>query len=85
MSIHTNQFLTKKVQKMSPRPSEQEIQDHLQAFNRLCRSWTRNRQSADAKAKGLYNYEKWFQSHGITLSQDRNTHEWKVNSSSFEA
>jgi hypothetical protein len=63
---------------MSAKPSEQEINDYLQAFNKLCRSWTRNRQSADAKAKGLYNYEKWFQSHGITLYQDKKTHEWKI-------
>jgi hypothetical protein len=68
---------------MSPQPSEQEINDHLQGFNRLCRSWTRNRQSADAKAKGLYNYEKWFQRYGITLSQDRQTQEWKIDSISL--
>ena len=71
--------------KMSTRPSEQEISDYLQGFNRLCRSWMRNRASADAKAKGLYSYEKWFKSNGITLYLDTKNHEWKIENISFES
>jgi hypothetical protein len=53
--------------------TQKEISEYLAAYNRLQRSWTRNRSSADAKAKGLYNYEAWFQSRGIRLCQDRVT------------
>jgi hypothetical protein len=59
-------------------PSQQEIQDYLDGYNRLIKCWTRNSESAAAKAKGLYNYEKWFKSHGITIYQDQKTRIYKL-------
>jgi hypothetical protein len=67
-----------KVEREEMSLTPQEIQPYLDAYNRLSRSWTRNRASADAKAKGMYNYESWFKSNGIKLQQDARTREWKI-------
>jgi hypothetical protein len=63
---------------VSPQPSEQDIKDYLDGYNRLSKSWTRNSESTVAKTRGLCNYEKWFKSHGIALYWDQRSDAWKV-------
>jgi len=62
-----------------PKINVEEVTAHLAGYNRLLRSWTRNRNSANCRAIGIANYEEWFKRHGVRLYQDHRTKEWKLD------
>ena len=57
----------------------------LAGYNRLLRNWVRNRESSNARAIGLANYERWFAKQGIHLRQNKVSKEWEVESTTVHA
>jgi hypothetical protein len=65
-------------------PSEQDIQDHLAALNRICQAWEGTIDTVLAKKKGIENYLQWFRKYGIVCHQDVKGQTWRLGPSPTE-
>ena len=63
-------------ERMSGRPTEQEIADYLAGLNRVVSAALVTAETAAAKEKGIANYKRWFKSHGIAIYEERSG-KWK--------
>lgn len=57
-------------------PSKKEVQDYLNALNRVSSAAIVSSETQAAKTRGIANYRKWFKDHGILIHQERGA--WKL-------